>query len=112
MINDYKFGHITIDDVEYTSDVKIFPDRVESHWWREHGHRLAISDIKDILEEHPDILIVGTGSAGVMKVPENVQKNIRDNGIELIIEHTGSACKSFNKLSMNKYVVAALHLTC
>ncbi len=112
MINKYRFGHIIIDGKEYTSDLKIFPDRLKPDWWREQGHRLAISDIQDVLDELPDILIIGTGSAGVMRVPDDVQNEIRNRGIELIIEPTESACNIFNKISKTKRVVAVLHLTC
>ena len=112
LINDYRFGHIVIDGEEYTSDVKIFPDGVEGDWWREMGHELVIADIEDILAAHPQVLIIGTGSAGVMRVPENTKKVIQENGIELIIERTGDACKIYNQLNKTKIVVAALHLTC
>ena len=112
MIEDYRFGHIVIDGKEYKSDVKIFPGRVEANWWRELGHSLAVNDISDILQEQPEVLIIGTGSAGVMKVPDSVQQEIKHRGIELIIERTGEACKIFNSLKTKKRVVAALHLTC
>ena len=70
------------------------------------------TQLRDVLDELPDILIIGTGSAGVMRVPEDVQNEIRNKGIELIIEPTESACNTFNKISKTKHVVAALHLTC
>lgn len=34
MINSYDFGRIVVDGKAYTSDVIIFPDRVNSYWWR------------------------------------------------------------------------------
>jgi hypothetical protein len=112
MIDDYRFGHIVIDGKEYKSDVKIFPERVEANWWRTLGHSLGINDISDILQEPPEVLIIGTGSAGVLKVPEDVQLDIKKRGIELIIERTGDACNIYNNLALEKRVVAALHLTC
>jgi hypothetical protein len=112
MIDDYRFGHIVIDGKEYKSDVKIFPGRVEANWWRTLGHSLEIKDISDILQEPPEVLIIGTGSAGVLKVPEDVQVDIKKRGIELIIERTGDACNIYNNLALEKRVVAALHLTC
>ncbi|WP_455392446.1 Mth938-like domain-containing protein [[Eubacterium] cellulosolvens] len=112
MIDEYRFGHIVIKGKEYTSDVKIFPERVVGDWWRTQGHSLAISDISDILAAPPEVLIIGTGSAGVLKVPESVQQDIKNRGIELIIERTGDACEIYNRLKDSKRVVAALHLTC
>lgn len=112
IINDYRFGQIVIDGKKYTTDVKIFPDRVEENWWRDQGHSLVVNDIEDILEEAPELLIIGTGSAGVMLVPENTQQIIKKRGIDLIIERTGEAYKLYNELSKSKKVIAALHLTC
>ncbi len=90
-IDNYRFGHIVIDGKEYRSDVKIFPDRIEANWWRTDGHILDTSDIQDILEAPPKLLIIGTGSAGVLKVPERTKKIIKDRGIKLIIERTTKA---------------------
>ena len=112
MISNYRFGHIVIDGKEYTSDLKLFPDGVKNNWWRQSGHELSKEDIYDILAKPPEVLIIGTGSAGVLKVPEDVQKYIEDTGTELIIQRTGEACKTYNKLKDVKIVVAALHLTC
>ena len=114
MIENYRFGHIVINGNEYTSDVKIFSDHVMANWWRSSGHLLSISDIEDILRDPPEVLIIGTGSSGVMKVPEEVQKEVRKLGIELIVERTSDACNTYNELenSKQKQVVAALHLTC
>jgi hypothetical protein len=112
MIDDYRFGHIKINGKEYTSDVIIHRERIRTNWWRESGHCLSLNDLKDILKNPPEILIIGTGSAGVMDVPPNVQSEIRALGITLIIERTEEACNKFNELLHDKNVVAALHLTC
>jgi len=34
MIESYSFGQMVIDGQEYTSDLIIFPDRINSSWWR------------------------------------------------------------------------------
>ncbi|MEW6379799.1 MAG: MTH938/NDUFAF3 family protein [bacterium] len=111
-IEDYTFGSIVIDGVRYDSDLKIFPDRVISPWWRKEGHVLSLEDIEDALESRPDILIVGTGYAGCMRVPDGLRRQVADQGIILIVEDTVNAWKTCNKLSAIRKVVAALHLTC
>ena len=45
-IDSFTFGKITIDGVAYTSDVIVYPDRVDPSWWREKGHGLNIMDLK------------------------------------------------------------------
>ena len=112
VINGYRFGYILINGVEYTSDVKILHDHIVSNWWRKEGHKLSVDDIKDILMDPPEVIIIGTGSSGAMKVPESIKQIINEKGIELIIETTKIACEKFNEMSVNKKVATALHLTC
>lgn len=112
MIENYEFGRIVIDGKVYTSDVIIYPDRVDGDWWRREGHELCLSDLSKILLERPEVLIIGTGNAGIMRVLEETQSLCLSKGIELIAEPTDRACKTYNRLSSQKKVVAALHLTC
>lgn len=112
MIEFYDFGEITVDGKRYTSDVIIFPDRVDDGWWRKEGHRLGIDDLKTVLEAKPEVLVVGTGYNGYMKVPSEVKEYLTSKKIELIVESTREAYKTYNRLASTKKVVAAFHLTC
>ena len=114
-ISHYSFGSITIDDKAYTSDVIIYPGRVDSKWWRKEGHYLQPADLTDIINAKPDVLIIGTGASGVMKVPEETLKFVKSKGIEVHTDITSMAVELFNKLvsgKPNKKTIAALHLTC
>ncbi len=111
-IDSYRFGHIIIGGKEYTSDVIIFPDHVKDHWWRQSGHSLTEEDISEIIPYHPDVLIIGCGASGVLRVPDQTRDYIRDQGIGLIAENTQKACEIYNSLCREKKVVAGLHLTC
>ena len=112
MINAYQFGRICINEQEYTSDVIIYPDKVDSTWWRRKGHKLYIEDLKDVLQEKPEILVVGMGMPGLMKVLPETKTYLESKGIQLIAKPTDEACKTYNKLSKGKKVIAVLHLTC
>ena len=112
MIDSYSFGSIEINGRQYGSDVIIYPRKVEDSWWRESGHNLCLADIKEILDFHPDILVIGTGKSGFMKVPDSVQEKIRGSGIELFVSGTDKAVRKYNDVSEAKNTVAALHLTC
>ena len=112
MIESYSFGHIRIDGSEYRSDVIIYPDRVDSSWWRREGHRLYSEDIAEVLRLEPDVLVVGTGDTGRMKVTDEVREETERRGIELIVSDTHRAVEAYNELAGEKEVVAALHLTC
>ncbi|MFC2146263.1 MTH938/NDUFAF3 family protein, partial [Acidobacteriota bacterium] len=96
----------------YTSDLIIYPDRVDPSWWRQKGHLLQIEDLKDILKEGPGILIIGTGVMGVMRVPKELKKQLEAKSIELYVERTGKAVEVFNSADKRKKVIGAFHLTC
>jgi len=111
-IEKYSFGEIVIDGKRYSSDVLIYPNRVDSSWWRKEGHNLVIADIKEVLEEKPEVLIIGTGASGVMRVSAEVTRKAKDSGIELIVQPSEKACQEYNKVSSEKKTIACLHLTC
>ena len=113
MIESYHFGRIVVDGKEYTTDLIIFTDRVEDGWWRKVGHQLRIEDIKGVVDNGPDVLVVGTGYSALMKVSAETKKYFEERGIELIIQPTKRACETYNKLIQSgKKAVAAFHLTC
>jgi hypothetical protein len=112
MIDSYSFGRIVIDGKVYTSDVVIFPNRIKSSWWRKEGHRLYVSDIEDVLAERPEVLVVGTGNPGLMRVTDKVREVLSEKGIALIEEPTENAVRTYNQIAKEKRAVAALHLTC
>jgi len=112
MIDGYSFGSIRIDGKEYRSDVIIYPDRVDSSWWRKQGHRLSIEDLTDALAANPEILIVGKGAYDCMSIPPETQAHVESLGIKLLAQNTKEACETHNELSETARVVTCLHLTC
>ncbi len=112
MINNYDFGEIDIDGKTYHHDVIIYRDRVDDNWRRVEGHLLSLGDVLQIMDKKPDVLIIGNGADGVMRVPEDVIKAIEAKGINVIVKRTADACNEYNLLSQTQNVVAALHLTC
>lgn len=111
-IEEYEFGRIVVGGKEYREDIIIFPDRVKEGWWRKEGHLLLPEDLEEVLKEKPEVLVVGTGYSGYMKVPPSTKKWIEEKGINLRIEPTPSAWKVYNQLSSSHRTVAVLHLTC
>ncbi len=112
-IEKYSFGKMVIDGKVYTKDLKIFPDKVKENWWRKEGHLLLLEDIQDIIEYKPEVLIVGKGAYGLMKVDKEVEAKLKELGVELIATKSGKAAEKFNELSeKDKRVCAAFHLTC
>ncbi len=112
MIESYKFGRIVIRGKKYTTDVIIYPDRVEDNWWREEGHYLNPVDLWAVVQAKPEVLVVGTGYSGLMRISPETEKHLREHGIRLIAERTSEAVRVYNQLCRSTRVIAALHLTC
>ena len=112
MIDSYDFGRIIINGRRYATDLIVFPDMVKEGWWRKEGHNLRIEDLDEVIQDKPEVLIIGTGYSGLMKVPAETREYVESKGIELIAQRTTEACKTFNSLIKSRKVVAALHLTC
>ena len=112
MIDSYSFGRIVVDGKTYTADVIIYPDRVQEHWVRRSGHSLDSEDLKGLDGQEARTLVVGTGNAGLMRVPAETLEYLTSTGFEVIVQETGSACDTYNRLSKKGLVIAALHLSC
>jgi len=112
MIDSYVFGRMTVDGREYTSDLIILPGRILYPWWRAEGHRLILKDLEDVFAAPHQILIVGTGFMGAMRLDEEVRVHAEQAGIRLLVEKTRGAVKAFNRFTPDHKVCGAFHLTC
>lgn len=127
MVEEYHFGSITIDGKTYEHDVEVrcIPkpsgQAVEVlKWWRKEGHLVDVDDLKRAITKNPEVIIIGTGHPGMAKVANEAQDFIRGKGIELIIDTTEEATKTFNIIceeseeeeGEQKKVIGLFHLTC
>jgi len=112
VIEDFAFGRVVIDGKLYTQDVVVYPDCVQEVWLRKAGHRLDPDDLEGIVEREARTVIVGTGEAGLMRVPLETMEYLESNGFEIIVQRTGQACETYNRLAARRPVIAALHLGC
>lgn len=111
-IDSFSFGSISIGGTTYTSDVIVYPDRVQSPWLREEEHRPQIIEFADIVKAEPEILVIGTGYAGVLSVADQIRNYLTSKGIEVRVEKTKVAVDLYNSLRETEKIVAALHVTC
>jgi len=111
-IESYDFGRISIDGRSYTEDLKIVRGRVIPGWWRKEGYNLLPEDIEDILKARPDVLVVGTGHNGIMRISKAVEERLQKAGIELVAAPTRQAVDEFNRISPTRDTAFAAHLTC
>ena len=111
-IESYRFGHIVIDGQLYTRDVILLADRVIPNWWRKEGHALYPEDLDAVFEAAPEVLIVGQGKPGRLRVNLETERALHAAGIELVALPTEKACHAYNERRERQSVAAALHLTC
>jgi hypothetical protein len=113
-IDSYSFGSIRIDGQHYSKDVILLKGRVTTPWWREAGgHIYAVGDLEEVLAAAPEVVVLGTGCYGRVRVLEETLAALTDAGSEIVVERTGNAVEHYNRLSSEgRDVAAALHLTC
>lgn len=120
MIEEYKLGVITINGQIYHHDVEVrWTDEVLD-WPRKEAHLIDVEDVQRALKQKPDTIVIGTGQSGVAQVTEAAQKEIKLRGIELIIDKTEQATKTFNirkeeseeEEGRQEKVIGLFHLTC
>jgi hypothetical protein len=111
-IEEYSFGRMVIAGKTYTSDVIVYPDRVDPSWWRKEGHYLQKEDLMDIVNAAPDIVIIGRGNWGVMEVAKETLGFLESKGIKAYAEKTSKAVELFNAQPKDRKVIGAFHLTC
>lgn len=113
MIDKFSFGAITVGDQTYHNDIKIINGAVVPDWWRNSGHTVDIDDVHDILQAKPEILVIGKGDPGWMRVSDTLSEYAANKGIMLIVENTPSASKTFNRLLQEgRNVAGGFHVGC
>ncbi|MHA1396935.1 MAG: Mth938-like domain-containing protein [Candidatus Heimdallarchaeaceae archaeon] len=113
LITKYSFGRMIVNEMKYNKDLIVFPDEIKTNWWRKEGHKLCLEDLSILKEKQPKILILGTGSLGLMKVPDEVIEKLKEMGIEVYAFKTQEAVEKYNEIAQQgKKVAGAFHLTC
>ncbi|HIE23168.1 MAG TPA: hypothetical protein EYP68_02950 [Candidatus Korarchaeota archaeon] len=87
--------------------------KVHANGWpslRKKSHFLAYEEIKDLLEEKPEVIVIGIGYSNAVRVDERILK-IKGPRIEIL--STPEAISRFNELKTKGVKVAAIiHSTC
>ena len=112
MIQSFEYGKIVIDNQEYTHDVMITTDGKVHKWWRFEGLFVARDDLKMLLDDPPELLIIGAGTNGRMSLPSGLRQYLVDKGIKVEYDRTDHAIELYNQRDLSKKTVAALHITC
>lgn len=112
MIEHYEFGEFVVDGKKYKSNIVLIGTGVTEGRYLP-GHQLKLDDFLQLVAYKPDVIIIGTGAYGVVKVPKEISDYIKKRGIKLVVEKTARACRIYNSLiKEGKRVAAFLHNTC
>ena len=104
---------MVIDGISYRQDLIIFPNFVRDSWWRAKGHEVTVEDLTEILDRSDVVtIVVGQGDPGLMKMLPEAVVELSAKGLDVIVEGTPRAWKTYNKLSSTNRVIGAFHLTC
>lgn len=110
-INSTKFGEIKINGKEYYSDMTIFWDGRLSYRGKE--HIVELGEFMDIIRNVPEVIVVGLGQEGGLKISEEVKDWASNKNIDLYTEITPKAIEIFNAfMTQGKKVVGIFHVTC
>ncbi len=114
-IESTRFGWITIDGVKYTHDVIIRADGCVEKRKKKlskklfgTSHIVSEEEARDLYEEGVQMVIVGSGQYGVLKLSDDARKLFRECSLDLL--PTPKAAQVWNETSGP--AVALFHITC
>lgn len=112
-----EFGSITIDGKIYDHDVTI---ALSGHVKRRHkklskevygtSHIISKAEAKEIFEKGSELLIIGTGQEGNVRLSPEAEKYLAKETCEVLLQPTPDAIKTFNRRHGHK--IALIHVTC
>jgi hypothetical protein len=113
MITDYSFGRIVVNGQACNHDIKIVQDTLMPDWWRKSGHTVEIEDVQDLLDNEPEILVIGKGQPGYMRVADSLRQLLAEKNVKLIEAPTAEAIETFNRLHQEgRRVCGGFHVGC
>jgi hypothetical protein len=108
-IDRIEFGNLVINGKSYNQDLLLFWDGTIIT--KEKSHEVTESVMRRLLAKKPEIVILGIGFDGIVSISRAAKRLARD--IELIIELTPGALKTFEKIQRaGKKVACLAHPTC
>jgi hypothetical protein len=117
VIDDTKFGSITIDGKKYKHDVIIRADRQVKKRKKKlskeiygTSHKLSLQEAKHVYESGVDTLIFGTGQFGKAGLAEEAEEFFKQKGCQVQLFPTPQAIDVWNKAKGG--VIGLFHVTC
>jgi hypothetical protein len=116
-IDGTEFGSITIDGKIYDHDVVIglsgeVTKRKKRLSKEQYGtsHILSKAEAKAIFEKGCDIVIIGAGQDGNLRLSGEAKDYFDAHGCQIVLQRTPQAIQAFNRSRAHK--IALMHVTC
>lgn len=116
-IEDLRWGHLAVEgaDAPY-KDAKLWPGGSRGWDWNETGTRHAPGvqpeDVEEIVERGVDVIVVGRGMLGALRVQDETLDALEEKGVEVEVARTEKAVRRYNELRESRSVGGLFHTTC
>jgi hypothetical protein len=112
-----KWGSMEVENIGKGKDFKLWPGGGRSWDWSEHGtgHSQGIQpgDCEELIHKGCRIVVLSRGVLYRLKVSEETLAYLNKNGVEVVVEETKKAVKTYNALAAQGKAVGGLfHSTC
>ncbi len=110
IIHAYDDDKVNINGQVYTDSLIVSHQQLTASWPVHTIHELSTASLDSLLDENPEVIIIGTGKQLIFPEPHIYAHLINQNiGVEFM--DTGAACRTYNiLLSEDRRVVAGLIL--
>lgn len=106
-----RFGEVKIDNHVFYSDMIVWWDGEKE--FVEKSHVLDMKMFARLLRKKPDVVIIGTGQQGMVRISDDVLHLAKRRGIKVFVDTSAKAADIFNgMLATRKKAVAFIHTTC
>jgi hypothetical protein len=113
LISSTKFGSITIGNKKYENDVFVSYKDTVKEGETASRHLISKKELALLLGDKPDVIVLGTGQEGCMRISSDSSELAKNKGIEIVESKTPDAIKKFNQLyASGRKVVGYMHVTC
>lgn len=115
-IENYTFGELCIDNRSYQTDIIItaqgeIKQRDTKYTLTfQSRHTISLEEIVVLCEEEPEVIIIGTGEHGRVRLSQEAEQYLQKQQIEIIIGRTPVIIEKYNKCTKKK--IAWLHPRC
>jgi uncharacterized protein len=106
LITGYEAGMVRINETRHTTSLIVRPQAVDTGWPPERFEDLDLDCFRALLEDPPEIVILGTG-ATLRFPPREIVMAFRSRAIGFEVMDTGAACRTYNIVMAEGRPVAA-----